>query len=310
MGDINFMNNRNKKTAFITVLLMVLLFQPGNLYAADLPSPVVMLSSYNISGNLLTDKIITLHLVLTNTSHTRNVNDVLISYTSANDIFLPAYGVSNQFFVPVISADSNFEYDLHITVNNALPNDLLYFDFIVSFPDGENGTATNTFFISESVKSSNVIQLLGIEAVGINSLADNSSIVSFKATVINHGNFLTRSPKMILNGVNSDFTISIPLEDINPGNHLITDFHLTVFPDFFPKFDVLFNYTDINGANYFSDPQRITVYINNLFADDDFQNVEKQSSSLFRKVGLLLFFLSLTGGGVILFIKLRKKKGF
>ena len=301
---------KNKRPmALVIAILSIITFIPfTNIKAADISPPVIMLSSYMISGNMLTDKTIALHLVLTNTSQTRDVYDVLVSYTSANHIFLPAYGISNQFFIPSIPAAGSVNWDLQISVNGAVPNDNLYFDFDVSFSDSVNGTNTNSFFISDFVKSANVIQLLGMEAVEINEIDLNSRIITFRATVINHSNFSVRNTAMILQGKDPDFNISVPLNDIGPGDYLACDYRLTLQSDYLPKIDVTFDYIDINGASYFSDPQQITVYLNNLLSDGDSGNVDKQTQSIFRKAGLILFFIFLTAGAVILFIRFHKKK--
>lgn len=305
-------NNKCKKSAAfaIAVLSMILFIKLENLYAADVAPPVIMLTSYSISGNMLTDKIISLRLNLANTSQNRDVNDVLISYSSANNIFLPAYGISNQFFIPSIPAGKSVDQDLLISVNDPLPNDILYFNFDVTFSDAVNGTNTNSFFISDSVRNANVIQLIGMEAIAINGIEGDRRIITFKSTVINHSNFLVKKATMILEGKNPDFSVSVPLDEISPGNFLISEFHLTLLSDYIPKFNVKFNYVDINGASYFSDPQRITVYLNNLFADGNLETVDAQVQSIFRKVGLLLFFVFSAIVAVIFFARLRKKKGF
>ena len=301
---------KNKRPmALVIAMLSIITFIPfNNMEAADVSPPVIMLSSYSISGNMLTDKTITLHLVLTNTSQIRDVNDVLISYTSANNIFLPAYGISNQFFIPSILAGSSVNWDLQISVNGAVPNDNLYFDFDVVFSDPINGTNTNQFFISDFVKSANVIQLLGMEAIEINEIDGGSRIITFRATVINHSNFSVRNTAMILQGKDPDFNISVPLNDIGPGDHLECDFRLNLQSNYLPKIDVTFDYVDINGSSYFSAPQQITVYLNNLFVESDLGNVDRQIQSIFRRVGLILFFIFFTAGTVFLFIRFHKKK--
>ena len=297
-----------KNMAFIIILLIITLIPSVYLNAADVSPPVVMLSSYSISGNMLTDKTITLHLVLTNTSQIRDVYDVLISYTSENQIFLPVYGISNQFFIPSIPAGSSVNWDLIISVNGAIPNDNLYFDFNVLFSDPVNGINENKFFISDFVKSANVIQLLGMEAIEINEIDSGSRIITFRATVINQSNFSVRNTSMILQGKDPDFNISVPLNDIGPGDHLECDFRLNLQSRYLPKIDVTFDYIDINGASYFSDPQQITVYLNNLLSDSDLGNVDRQMQIIFRRVGLILFFIFFTAGAVFLFFRFHKKK--
>jgi hypothetical protein len=173
---------------FLTALLIMALTPPAAV-SAQTTSPLgIMLSSYSISGNMLTDEVITLNLEFTNTNQYQSIFDVLVSFESINDTFLPAYGISNQFFIPVIQADSSYSYELPISVKFAVPNSIFYFDFTATFTDTRTGTHTNRFFISDTVKTANAIQLLGVEAVEINRLDGNESIVLFRATVINHSN--------------------------------------------------------------------------------------------------------------------------
>ena len=294
----------------LVILIIVMLLISNKLYAQNLSQPIVILSSYSISGNMLNDKVITLHLVLTNTNQKRDAQDILVSFTGLNNIFLPAYGSSNQFFIPSIPAGASVEKDLSISVNDPIPNDILYFDFIAIFFDPETGINTNKFFISENVKNANVIQLLGMEPVGINVLDDGSRIITFKATIINQGNFIVKNATMILTGKTNDFNISIPLSEITPGDFLVNEFNLTLQPDYLPDFIVKLNYIDINGANYESDIQQISVYLNNLLAENNLSSGDEQYKILFRTVGLVLTFLFFLVGAIILFFKLRKKKGF
>ena len=281
---------------------MLTFFMPENTYAATTSPPAIILSSYSISGNLLTDEFITLHLVFTNTSSSLDVYDILISYTSANEIFLPVHGVANQFFIPLIPAGDNFNYDLIISVNNPVPNASLYFEFQAIFSDTVNGVSTNNFFISDSVNSINPIQLLGIDAVDINTLSREEIIISFKATVLNHSNSLVQNAVMILDGKAPDFTISVPLGDIGPGKHSISEFRLT-FPSLnIPQFNIKFNYKDNKGTNYISDSQRINIYLNNLLSNN------KREQTIFRVVGLVFSVILLGLWAYIFFIRLRKKK--
>ena len=299
--------NKGKPTAFLVVMLSIFAFSLSDkVCAADTAPPSVILSSYSISKNSFTGEVITLHLVFTNTSPNLDVNDILISYTSANDIFLPVYGVSNQFFIPVIRAGTSVDYDLNISVNNIVPNqdqyEGLYFNFNVTFSDMINGVNTNSFFISDIVKSEDAIQLLGIDATDINILGKDEIIISFKATVLNHSYLLVQNASMVLEGKNPDFTISIPLNDISPGQHLTSDFHLT-FPSLnVPVFNVKFSYKDIKGASYYSDVQKVTVYLNNLSSGNN------REQSVFRVVGLVFSFILLALWAVVFFIRLRKKK--
>ena len=306
------MTNKIKPGQGNTIKFMfffIAFFVSMHIYAADPPPPSVILSSYTISGNLLTDKVITINMVLTNTNQNLDANNIVISYTSINNTFLPVYGISNQFFIPVIQAGRSVNYDLKVSVNNSLPNDILFFDFNATYSDAINGLSSNNFFISDSVPSENAIQLLGIDATNINVLSKDEIIISFLATVINHSNLPVQNAIMVLEGKSPDFIISIPLNDIDPGEFYTSEFHLT-FPSItIPKFYVRFHYKDFKEASYSSAPQPFNVYLNNLLSNSDLQNIRDQEQSIFRKIGLVSSFLLLAIWTVVFFIRLRKKKG-
>jgi len=294
-----------KSRNILILMLLTALSLSDRVYAQLTPPPVIMLTSYSIKGNMATDKTIVLELILANTSRVLDANDILLSYTSGNDTFLPAGGISNQFFIPVIPAGGSVTYAMELAVNNAQPNNSLYLDFNVVFSDRINGTNTNQFLISESVKNSNAIQLLGMEIISINKLEDSRSIAVLKATVINHSNFPARDVTMILKGQNPDFTVSIPLGDISPDQHLSNEFNLTLASDRLPRFNVVYNYTDTNDVKQVSDPQHITVYSN------DSLDVETQVQFIFRMVAAVLLIIFVTAG-LVVFINnyLNRKKRF
>ena len=289
-----------KKTVLISLIVF---FLNNNIFAQNAP-PSVILSSYSISGNLLTDKVVTLHLVLANTSSNLNVQDVLISYTSANSIFLPVSGISNQFFIPSIPAKSSINYDLNVHVNNAVPNDSLCFTFDVTFFDPVNGQGTNSFFINDNARSSNAIQLLGMEVVEVNLLDEDRINVTFKATVLNHSNFTAQNIAMGLDGSLQDFNISIPLGEIGPGEHFIREFNLSFLPDVDPEFNVNFKFTDIGGTSYYSDTNQITVNIKRHLDD----NVKKNFN--LNIIGFVVTFILLLGWVIGFRTMLRKKRSF
>ena len=289
---------------FKAVILSIIIFiLPDKADAQNAP-PSVILSSYSISGSLLTDKLVSLRLVLTNTSRNINVQDVLISYTSANNIFLPVSGISNQFFIPVIPAGGSITYDLHVYVNNASPNDNLYFTFDATFFDVINGQGSNSFFINEYARSRNAIQLLGMEIVDVNVLDEDRVNVTLKATVLNHSNFFALNTAMVLETSLPGFTISVPLGDIGPEHHFFRDFNLTFLPDFNPEFNVNFQFADINGTVYYSDSSQITVYIKRHLADT------KQTNFNYNIIGFVATFILLLIWAIGFITMLRKKRGF
>ena len=302
------MSNEYERKSVVRLIFLLSIFLfllSGTVYGAAAPPPAVILSSYTISGNTLTNEVITLHLVFANTSSSLDVHDVLISYKSASDLFHPAYGASNQFFIPLIRAASTVNYDLDISVNNMQPNDGLYFDFYIEFSDTVNGINTNTFFISDSVKKENALQLLGLDTTDINFLSRDEIIISFKSTVLNYSNLLVQNAVMILEGKSPDFSISLPLNDIGPGQYLSSDFHLTVPTVNIPQITAKFYYKDINGTSYYSDPQPISVYLSSFLPKNTQQN---SARPIFRIVGLVFSLILLVLWGIVFFIRLRKKR--
>ena len=296
--------NKRRVDIFKTVLMsLIVFFLSNNVFAQNAP-PSVILSSYSISGNLLTDKVVTLHLVLSNTSRNVNVQDVLVSYTSANNIFLTISGISNQFFIPSIPAGNSITYDLNVHVNNAVPNDNLCFSFDVTFFDPINGEGSNSFSINDYARSSNAIQLLGMEVVEVNQLDEGRINVTFKATVLNHSNFMAQNIAMGLKGNLQDFDVSIPLGEIGPGLHYIREFNLNFLPDVNPVFNVNFNFTDIGGTSYYSDTSQISVNIRRHLDD----NVKKNFN--LNIIGFIVTFILLLGWVFGYRMMLRKKRSF
>jgi hypothetical protein len=190
---------------------------------------------------------------------------------------------------------------MDIAVNNPAPNSSLYLVFTVVFSDRINGISTNRFLISDSVKGSNAIHLLGIETISVNSLDDNRSIVVFKATVINNSNFSAYNAAMVLQGRNPDFTVSVPLNDIGPGQYMIKEFNLTLLSEHFPRFIVSFTYTDANNAEHISNIEYITVYSN------DSKDVETQIQYIFRMAAMVLLLLFIAAG-IIVFTNIYRAK--
>ena len=293
-----------RRGIFTTVILSIIIFSLSDKVHAQNAPPSVILSSYSLSGNLLTDKVVTLHLVLANTSPNLNVQDVLISCTSENNIFLPVSGISNQFLIPVIPAGSSITYDLPVYVNNAAPNDNLCFTFNAVFFDITNGQGSNSFFINDTARSSNAIQLLGMETVEVNLLGEDRINVTFKATVLNHSNFLAQNTTMVLEGSLPGSTVSVPLGSIGPKQHFIQEFNLTFLPDFNPEFNINFQFADINGTIYYSDSSRITVYIKNHLAE----NIQR--NFIYNIIGFIATFILLFVWAIFFKTMLRKKRSF
>ena len=304
--------NIKKHIIFQMIFIFSIIFflQSVNSYTDENSPPSVILSSYSISGNSLTDDIIALNLKFTNTNLKLDVYDVLISYKSVNDLFLPVYGTSNQFIIPVIPAGSSIEYKLNLSVNRIVKNEgpyaNLYMEFDSIFIDKQNGVNSNSFIISDIVKKENAIQLLGIDITDINFLSRDEIIFSFKTTVLNCSNSSVHNVFMVLEGNSPDFTISLPLYDIDPGKHNINEFRLTLSSIGISEIVATFNYNDIKGTSYISAPQRISVYLDNLLAEKS--KLTNSARPIFRIIGFIFCLLLLAIWGLILFINLRKKK--
>lgn len=291
---------------YLTIFFLSFFFPNNNLYCDDISSSTIILSSYSISGNAQTDDFITLHLVLSNRSKNFNIYNALFTYNivSENSTFFPFYGNSNQFILPVIPANSDINYDLKISVQNAIPNDILNMDFSFAYTDDKNNTNTGKFYIFYVFKDTEAVQLLGIQTVNVQKLSDNYKIVSFRANVINHSNFFVQNVTMDLEGKNFKFSTTIPLNNINPGEYITRYFNLNIISDDIPQFIIKFHYNDSEGFSYDSNPQTFNIYLNY----NTIQNTGFNITHFFLQALFILFILLLIAGSIILLIKLQHKK--
>lgn len=300
-------NYIRKSNMFLVIMLSIILFSLSDrIFAQTTPPPSVVLSSYSISGNSPSNEVIILHLIFTNTSSVLDVYNVLITYTSANDSFLPVYGDSNQFLIPYIPAGSNIKYDLKISINNTIPNAGLYFNFHAAFSDKVNGENSNDFFISDIVKSENALKLLGIETCNINIHEENEMNISFKGTIFNNSNILAQNIFMVVEGKNPDFSKTFPLSDIGPGQYSANKFSLTIPSYNISELSVKFIYKDIRGTSYSTDSQSFTVYLNDPLLESNLQR--EKDKSIFRIVGLGVSLFLLILWIVIFFVRNDRKK--
>jgi len=295
----------NKKLIFAAFLAIMVLIPFNGLHAQSAPS--VILSSYTVSGNALTDDVITFHLVLTNSSQTLDIYDALFSFTSDNVNFFPSYGQSNQFFIPLIKAKSSVEYDLKISVRNAVPDENFQLSFTIDFSIEKTETNSSFFFIKNVVKSTESVQLLGLKPIEAEKLSDNYRVVQFRAAVINQSNFTVQNVVMILEGINFDFNARIPLNNISHGNHAIRYFNLNFVSDDIPEFNVTFQYNDIEGFEYLSRPQKIAVNLKYISLSEDSQTGGMKN--VFRLVMQILVILILISANIFFLIKFSRKKG-
>ena len=298
-----------KHILLLSFLLLPVLIQVNNLFAQDVPPPSVVLSSYTVIGNPLADDVITLNLVLTNTSRNMHIYDALFSYTSENDAFFPPYGQSNQFLIPVIRANSSVEYELKISVQDVLPNESLHLNFDAIFIFNGSDIGSSGFFLKNVIKSRDAIQLLGIRPIEAERHSDNYRIASFRTAVINQSNFIVQNAVMILEGVNFNFTTAIPLNNISPGNYAIRYFNLNFVSEDIPEFIVKFQYNDTEGFEYESIPKRFSVDLKYSSDNNDTPNRVMNSKNTVRNVLFILAVLALIAGSIFLLIKLSRKKG-
>ena len=298
--------HRKSIPLFTAILSLLILIPFNNLNAAETTPPAIVLSSYSISGNALTDDFILLHLVLANTGQNLNINNALISYkiVSENNTFFPAYGNTNQFIIPSIKANSTFEYDLKISVRNVIPDNVLHLDFTATYFDANYNMSINDFYINYVFKDTEAVQLLGIEAVKAEKLSDNYSVTSFKAIVINHSGFLVQDVIMDLQGKNFDFSASIPLNNINSDDYIIRYFNSNFTSDDIPEFTAKFHYVDVDGFKYESHPQTFKAYLN----INELQNAKGKINPYLKTAIFVVIVLSLIAASIILLVKFSRKK--
>lgn len=294
---------------FLTFISAATFFPHRNLHSQSTAAPAIILSSYSVSGNALTDDDITLHLVFSNTSRSYNVYNALFTYIIQGDTFFPSSGKSNQFIIPIIQPNASVEYDLKLSVRNALPNEQLQLDFDVAFSDERGNTNLGKFFINRFFRSSDVIHLMGIKVIEAEKLSDNYWNSSVRIAVINQSNFLAQNVVMLLEGVNNSYSTSIPFNDINPGIHSIRYFNLNFTSNNIPEFTVKFTFNDVDEAKYVSSPQRFFVYLDHVVYSDESPNKENRTVFFIRTALFIALTTALIIGTVILLLKLSRKKG-
>lgn len=291
--------------AFLSVLT---LYPHRDLHSQNTAPPTIILSSYTIEGNALTDDIITVHLILTNASKSYNIFNALFTYSLPNETFLPASGSSNQFIIPLIRINSSIEYKLELSVQNAIPNEILYINFDISFSDDRGITNTSAFFISKVLRSTEVIQLMGIKVIEAEKVSDNFRNASLRISVINQSVFLAKNVVMQMEGSGFDFSASIPFNDISPGAHSIRYFNLNIASGKIPEVIAKFTYNDAEGIHYESIPQRFFIYMDHVVQSKEMLNKEGRVVFLIRTGLFVVLTIGLIIGTFILLLKLNKKR--
>ena len=291
---------------FFAIMFFIIFIPSDNLHAVD-----IVATSYTISGNALSDDVITLHLVLENISRV-SIRDVIFIYRCANDKFFPAHGHSNQFSFARIFPGGRAEVDLKISTLNILPGETMHLYFNYMFPAIINDmwdVRTGNFLIATTFKSIDALKILGLKVMDVESHQENSRHVTFQASVLNQDKFLAQDIVMHLEGTNFDFSASVPLGDIGPGEHLIRDFALDITSNDISEFVIHFIYQDIEGLSYKSSPQRMNAYLNYIFSFDTTQDTKLLMFFILRIAFFGLLIILLIVFAVFLFQKLNRKKG-
>jgi len=307
MNNIKLNNIKRIKRFFLLLAIsFFFIFPSDNLHAVD-----IVATSYAISGNALSDDVITLHLVLENISWS-TIRDVIFIYRCANDKFFPAHGHSNQFSFSRILPREKVEVDLKISTMNILPGETMHLYFNYMFPAVINDmwdVKAGNFLIATTFKSIDALKILGMKVMDVETRQNNLKHVAFQASVLNQDKFLAQDIVMLLEGINFDFSASIPLGDIGSGDYLIKDFSLDLIHDDILEFIVHFVYQDIEGLSYKSSPQRMNTYLNYIYSFDTAQDTKILMLFIIRIVFLCLLLISLILFAVFLFHKLNRKKG-
>ena len=120
---------------------------------------------------------------------------------------------------------------------------------------------------------------------------------------------MAQNAVMFLRGVNFDFSSSIPLTDVSPGNSVTRYYDLNFISDDTPEFIVQFTYNDSEGINYESNQNRFTVYLNYPSLSNVSPDTNIMTFFNLRTVILILVTLLLIIACIILLIRLTRKKG-
>ncbi len=126
----------------ITSLLLSIITIP-TIHADDSTHPIVLMKSYTIDETITSGNEFTLNYTLENTSTTTGVNNILITFSDPNNIFFPAFGTSNQTYIPLIDIASTTTASSTFNVRDVVNEGTYYLQYNLSYQtDIDDSTVT------------------------------------------------------------------------------------------------------------------------------------------------------------------------
>lgn len=307
-----------KMFLFSSLLVLSMVMNSGIVFAAksaestqvgnqgtDYSKSRILLSSYEIvKGQAKPGEEITLKVVLKNTSATKNVNKVLVTFTSEGGSVYPVLGESGQIYLDTINANGDKEALINMKISDKVDVDHVLISFAIEFYDKEFGYTTNTTYIALPIQEEN---LLSIDNLNVSNQAQKNAktLVSIKYSNNSETEDITDLIMHIEGNIPSEQK-EVSLGDIAPGKQLYTDYYVSFGDIVEEKLTIYFTYSDMNDNTYTTESTEHVVEVVQEDVETTSNNKEtKADNSIGDYIRIGAFVLLIVAVG-ILYMKRKK----
>ena len=219
----------------------------------------IVLSSYKIIEGDASDNTATLKIKLTNESQYVDAYSILISFHDRNNLFLPAYGRSNQIFIPRLAAGESAEREWLLESSDISAGDVAIIVFTVDSVDNVLGVSSNEFSIGYfAAPTTDILQLV---SMGITGISGENGETPVLISVLNRTALAVSGVEIVIRPVLSNVSEQrYPLKRLEGGERAEVPIVLTLEAERVQQVYVSFVYSDESGLKYESARTIFTLY--------------------------------------------------
>lgn len=292
---------RNTIKFFAAVLFMMMLAVPNvKAEAASVSYPKIVVESVTTDGNkvFIGDEV-PLHVTLKNMSNKVAVTEVLLTYSSEEDVIVPIEGQSNQVFVSEIKAGEEMAADFSVKVTETKDTfakinfDIKY--VITVFDDlgrPSYSQQTNSSYAVLDIYSEEKVLTISNLSVPVDGALYEKGLISF-----NYANTATTDItdfKVTVAGLNDNEPEVFSIGDIKSKKTGYFENYITYSVTGNRTVSITFSYTNSDGEEIVSDvAQFVTSVYEKTVTAPDVENVEEDNLDETRGVNLSLVFLGI-----------------
>ncbi|MDD5934269.1 MAG: hypothetical protein PUC65_01695 [Clostridiales bacterium] len=255
-----------KKIASILlgILLIIMPFNQQKVLAdeiglKDLP-PKLIIESYEITnGQLIPGEQFTLKLTIKNTNPYIEAQNIMLLYSSVNNVVYPVFGNSNQYFISSIQGGKKATVELPMTVFEKTKDSVASVNVQLQYSseNGKDTTSTSGLIFPISASCSMDITTL---SVAQSSTIGSKSLVGI--AYMNTGFSDIKNAKMLLDGDILEEQKEILLGDLAIGAQASKDCYVNFQHEGTQTLSVSFSYEDTNGVVYTIPATSFTTTVN------------------------------------------------